>query len=127
MYTGVNTYERGTIMQREQGPSVAHVNHLENRLAYAQRIIRWLDKHVENHTAASLALFNRATWDRIATLAGEERKPSEATISTIVGMVRGKELMAKALGKALHDADDRLMSNVEVMPTVAAMAEAERL
>ncbi len=111
-------------MQTDLGPGVAHPNHMSNRLAYAQRIIALLDDHIPSATAANLCALNRASWDRIARLAGEERMPSEATISVIIAMVRGRELAVEALQASLADSSKRLLSKVAVMPTTEAV-EAE--
>lgn len=110
-------------MQTDLGPGVAHPNHMENRLAYAQRIVAMLDEHIPSATAANLCALNRASWDRIAVLAGEERKPSEATISVIIAMVRGRELAVEAIKSSLSISTP-LLSKVAVMPTTEAI-EAE--
>lgn len=110
-------------MQREANP--IHVNHLENRLLYAQRIIAFFDRRVPDAKAANMAAMNRATWEHICRLAGEERMPSDATISTIVGMVRGRELAMEALKGALSTPAPFLAP--PLAPSEAALIEAERV
>jgi hypothetical protein len=114
-------------MQTYTGEANPHPNHMENRLAYAQRIIALIDEHMPAAKAANLCLLNRPSWDRIATLAGEERKPSEATISVIIAMVRGRELAIEALQASLGDASKRLLTKVTVEPKPEAVREAERV
>lgn len=103
-------------MQVNLGSGTAHPSHQENRLAYAQRIIKFMDKHVPSAKAANMCVMNDQTWHRIARLAGEERMPSKATISTIVGMVRGRELAIEAISTSLGQPEKRLLSRFEKAP-----------
>lgn len=99
-------------MQIDLGEGVPHPSHMENRLAYAQRIIGFLDAHIPNAKAANLCVMNRASWNRVADLAGESAHPAEGTISVVIAMVRGRELAVDALQGALNG-DKRLLSKVE--------------
>lgn len=78
-------------MQIDNGPGGVHPSHLANRIAYAERIIAWLDEFLPEANAENLAVVNAPTWERIAVKAGESIPPSSATISTIVGMVKMRE------------------------------------
>lgn len=103
-------------MQTNLGPGAAHPSHQENRLAYAQRIIKFMDKHVPSAKAANMCVMNDASWHRIAKLAGEERLPSRATISTIIGMVRGRELAIEAIQDSLGNGE-RILSRLAPAPS----------
>lgn len=81
-------------MQMDFGPNGVHASHMENRIAYAERIIAWLDENIAPFKAGNLAALNGPTWDRIATQAGEKTMPSKATVSCIIGMVHMRETIA---------------------------------
>lgn len=99
-------------MQVDLGEGTVHPNHQENRLAYAQRVIAFLDKHVPSAKAGNLAAMNDATWYRIARQAGEERMPSKATISCVIGMVFMREQMLAQLATFAGNGE-RLLSKLE--------------
>lgn len=86
-------------MQVDLGKGTVHPSHMKARLAYASRIIAFLDRHVPTAKAANLAAMSDATWHRVATTAGEVNMPSVATISTIVGMVHMREKMQAEIAK----------------------------
>lgn len=87
-------------MQMDFGPHGVHANHMENRIAYAERIIAWLDANIGEFKAGNLAAMNGATWDRVATQAGEKTMPSMATVSTIVGMVHMRATISRQAATA---------------------------
>lgn len=91
---------------------VPHEKETENRLAYAQRTIGFLNTHIPGHRAINLAHMNEAAWRRISELAGEARPPSKSTISMIIGMVRGRELAIQAIQKSVGDSSRRLLEGV---------------
>ena len=97
-------------MQIDQGEGGVHPNHLSNRIAYAERIIAWLDEFLPEAKAENLAVVNAPTWERIAVKAGETIAPSSATISTIVGMIKMRENVLAQVAKVTGGAKmfDRL-------------------
>lgn len=101
-------------MQTNLGTEVPHPQEIENRLAYAQRIIAFLDQHVPHAQAANLAMMNRASWNRTCSLAGEAHMPSLATISTIVGMVHGRSLAVEAITGSLAQPEKRLLNRTRL-------------
>ena len=107
---------KGARMQTDLGPGAVHPNHMENRLAYAQRIISFIDKHIPSAKAANLCVLNDASWYRIARLAGEANMPSKATISTVIGLVRGRELAIEAIQTSLGQPEKRLLSRFDKAP-----------
>lgn len=91
---------------------VSHPSETENRLAYAQRIIVFLDARLPKAKAANLAVLDHASWNRIATLADEKHMPSKATIMAVIAMVRGRELAVEAIQASLSNTGDRLLSRL---------------
>jgi hypothetical protein len=77
-----------------------HANEIENRIAYAQRIVTYVDREMPGATSASLTQLGDLSWRRIANLAGE-RVPSDATVSVVIALVRGRELAAEAIRASL--------------------------
>lgn len=115
-------------MIHDPGDGVPHANHMENRLAYAQRIITYLDHRLPvGWRAANLCVLNRASWNKIATLAGEDRMPAEGTISCIIAMCRGREIQAQAVVEAMqvsiHNAEPRLLSTLQFEQAITTDVE----
>jgi hypothetical protein len=77
-----------------------HANEINNRITYAQRIVTFVDREMPGASAESLTMLGEASWRRIANLAGE-RVPSDATVSVVIALVRGRELAAEAVRSAL--------------------------
>lgn len=99
-------------MQVNLGKGTSHPNEIENRLAYAQRVIAFMDTHIPQAKAANMAVMDHSSWNRIATLAGEQRMPSKSTISAIIGMVRGRELAVESIKSSLANPETRLLSRL---------------
>lgn len=97
--TPVLHLRRESKVQVDLGKGTIHPSHMKARLAYASRILAFMDKHVPSARAANMAIMNDASWYRIAELAGEERKPSKATISAIVAMAHMREEMARVISE----------------------------
>jgi len=108
--------DEGSTMQVDLGKGTAHPNHQANRLAYAQRIIAFMDEHIPRAKAANMAILDHAAWNRIAKLAGEKAMPSEATISMIIGMVHGRQLAVEAIQNSLGNPEARLLSRLTPAP-----------
>lgn len=91
---------------------IPHPNETENRLAYAQRIIGFLDTYAPGAKAVNLSRMNEASWRKIADLSEEARPPSKSTISMVIGMVRGRELAIESITRSLGDPSRRLLDEV---------------
>lgn len=98
-------------MQTDLGRGTHHVNHVQNQLAYAQRIIAFMDQHIPRARVANMAVMNDASWHRIARLAGEEHMPSKATICMILGMVAMREAITDQ-GAKVTGPEGRLLSRL---------------
>jgi len=70
---------------------------MQNRIALAERIDAHLSRHMPTATAQNLMLLDDASWERIAGLAGAKTAPSDGTITAVIALVRGKELLAAAV------------------------------
>lgn len=77
-----------------------HTHEIRNRIAYAQRMVTHLDKVTPGIEANTLTLWNHASWVRATSQAGEA-VPSEATISVIVALVKGRELALEAIRNSI--------------------------
>ena len=74
--------------------------HMQNRIALAERIDAYLDKHMPMATASNLMVLDEASWERIASLAGES-KLSDGTITAVIALVRGQENLEAYVKNAL--------------------------
>lgn len=108
-------------MQVNLGPGTAHPNHQAARLAYAVRIITFLGEHIPRAKAANLAVMDDASWYRICTLAGEKNMPAKATISTIIGMVYGREMAIEAIQASLAGPVEPMFSRITAHDPEAEM------
>lgn len=77
-----------------------HPLEIENRLNKAQRLLAHIDVNMPGATAATLVLLGDASWKLLAENAGEQ-PPSNSTISTIIALVRGRELAIDAIRGSL--------------------------
>lgn len=77
-----------------------HVNEITNWIAYAQRFLAHIDLNLPGATAATLSLLGNASWRTLAENSGE-KAPSDATVSTIIALVRGRELAVEAIRSSL--------------------------
>lgn len=100
-------------MQMTVGKHISHPSELENRIAYATRVVAFIDEHLPAARAANVAIMNQASWDRIAQLAGENT-PSKATINMIVGMLVMRESIVAQAGK-VSGPTARLLSTLETV------------
>lgn len=73
-----------------------HTNEINNRLAYAQRFLGFLDREMPGVSATSLSLMADESWGNLAVQAGE-RPPSKSTVSVIIALVRGREIAVEAI------------------------------
>jgi len=73
-----------------------HPNEIDNRMRKAQRFLTYMDLSMPGATAGTLAMLGDSAWALLAEHAGE-KPPSDATISTIIAMVRGRELAIEAI------------------------------
>ena len=80
-----------------------HVNEIDNRLRKAQRLLAHIDTTMPGVTASTLALISDESWVAVAEQAGE-KAPSNSTISTIIAMVRGRELAIDAIRASIATA-----------------------
>jgi hypothetical protein len=65
---------------------------MRNRIALAERIAAFIGETMPTATAENLILLDDASWERIAHLAGEA-KLSDGTITAVIALIRGKELL----------------------------------
>ena len=77
-----------------------HPNEIDNRLRKAQRFLAHIDANMPGATAATLALLGDASWRLLAENSCEQ-PPSNSTISTIIALVRGRELAVDAIRASL--------------------------
>lgn len=73
-----------------------HHKEIENRVRKAQRVVAYLDTAMPGVSAVSLSLLDPTSWDRVADTAGENSL-SASTISTVIGIVRGREMAVEAI------------------------------
>jgi hypothetical protein len=73
-----------------------HYNEIDNRLLKAQRFLKHVDTHLPGATARTLSLLGDDSWKMLADQAGE-KELSKATISTVIALVRGRELAVEAV------------------------------
>jgi hypothetical protein len=66
---------------------------MKNRIALAERIAAYISENMPTATAQNLMLLDEASWARIAGLAGAKTTPSDGTITAVIALVRGKELL----------------------------------
>lgn len=78
-----------------------HPVEAQNRLDKAQRMVEFLDTHVPNATARQLSMLDDAAWLRFNHLMGEKLPPSKALVSTVIALVRGREMAIDAVRGAL--------------------------
>jgi len=77
-----------------------HPNEIDNRMKKAQRFLAHIDAVMPEATAATLTLLGEPSWKMLADRAGE--KPlSNATISTVIALVRGREIAVEAIRGSL--------------------------
>lgn len=100
-------------MQMTVGAHVSHPSEIENRIAYATRVVAFLDRHLPTARAANIAVMNQASWDRIADLAGENH-PSKASINMITGMIVMRESIV-AQAATVSGPTTRLLSKLETV------------
>ena len=67
--------------------------HMRNRIALAERIAAYISENMVSVTAENLILLDEGSWERIARLAGAKTAPSDGTITAVIALVRGKELL----------------------------------
>lgn len=77
-----------------------HPQEINNRLRKAQRFLTHIDANMPDATAATLTLLGDAFWQLLAENLGEQ-PPSNSTISTIIALVRGRELATEAIRASL--------------------------
>jgi hypothetical protein len=77
-----------------------HEKEIDNRMKKAQRFLGHLDAVMPEATAGTLTLLGDASWKMLADQAGE-KPPSNSTISTIIAMVRGREIAVEAIRGSL--------------------------
>lgn len=77
-----------------------HVNEIDNRLRKAQRFLGHVDDQMPGATAATLSLLGGDSWKMLADAAGE-KELSDATISTVIALVRGRELAIEAVRSSI--------------------------
>lgn len=73
-----------------------HPNEIDNRMKKAQRFLAYIDSAMPEATAAMLALVGESRWESLARDMGEN-PPSDATISTIIALVRGREMAVESI------------------------------
>jgi len=73
-----------------------HPQEIENRMKKAQRFLAHIDAVMPDATAGTLALLGDPSWNMLAEQAGE-KSPSNATISTVIALVRGREIAVEAI------------------------------
>jgi hypothetical protein len=77
-----------------------HPNEIDNRMKKAQRFLAHIDANMPGATASTLSLLGDVSWKMIAENSGE-KPPSDSTISTIIAMVRGREIAVEAIRSSL--------------------------
>jgi hypothetical protein len=87
-------------MQVQNGKYAVHPQEMENRLAYAYRLIAWIRGAMPSARAANLTSLREGTWESMAVQAGEN-PPGVATISTIIAIMAEQERAAAAMADAL--------------------------
>ncbi len=77
-----------------------HPKEIDNRLRKAQRFLAVIDSDMPGATASTLSLLGDVSWRMIAGDSGEQ-PPSNSTISTIIALVRGREIAVEAIRGSL--------------------------
>lgn len=73
-----------------------HPNEIDNRVKKAQRFVAHIDATMPEATAGMLTLLGEPSWKALADGMGENM-PSDATISTIIALVRGREMAVESI------------------------------